>query len=342
MTSKLELEGETDATVVHGIVPTAVAPFADIRHKEQGTNCYIHVKITPLTDKLMTKKTTDSLTIAGVVLSLGGMISSFAGIPTSSKDPSPFISQFGVSAHALFCAGVATLVCGVALILFALVPRSLRGRLRFRRSHSSLIHAQVAGAADLPELAELYLRQFGEDAPSLAQMRSWHSCNSSIFRIIVEIDAVSGARRIVASCKLVPLKNAVLPLLELGHFTGIALTKEHIVRFKGSACAWYVGDLVSTSRVSAVAVMREMVDFFSKHLREDKPLPIYARPLTKDGLKYLQDFHFEPIAEDDMELGVMCRLDWKQVRVLVMQLHSASRHPLRAPKAVADLQPCPQ
>jgi len=291
----------------------------------------------------MTKKTTDSLTIAGVVLSLGGMISSFAGIPTSSKDPSPLISQFGVSAHALFGTGVATLICGAALILFALMPRSLRIRLSFRRSHSSLIHAEVAGSADLPELAELYVSQFGEDAPSLDQMRDWLSCNSGIFRIIVEIEPVSGARRIVASCKIVPLKNAVIPLLELGHFTGKGLTKEHIVRFKGSACAWYVGDLVSTSRVSAVAVMREMVDFFSKHLREDKPSPIYARPLTKDGLKYLQDFHFEPISvEDDIELGVMCKMDWKQVRVLAMQLHSASRHPLRAPKAIADLRPCPQ
>lgn len=156
-------------------------------------------------------------------------------------------------------------------------------------------------------------------------MKRWHSRNPNIFRLVVEANPFTGASKIVASFKAVPLKNVTIAFLELEALTGTNLPVEHIVKPKGKPSAWYIGDLVSTDRASAIAIMREMVEYLSANLQPDTP--IYARGLTEKGLALLRDFQFEPVGDHKMELGRICRLLGNDVQELVNRLHSTA--PLR-------------
>jgi hypothetical protein len=135
------------------------------------------------------------------------------------------------------------------------------------------------------------------------------------------------------------LKNVTIAFLELEAISGTTLTDDHIVKPKGRPSAWYVGDLVSTSKASAIAVMRDMVDFFSENLQED--IPIYARGLTEKGLGLLRDFCFEPVGDRKMELGRICKLPWNAVHELIDRLHSASPLRVRTRRRTAKPQPRP-
>ena len=103
--------------------------------------------------------------------------------------------------------------------------------------------------------------------------------------------------------------------------TGTSLTEDHIVKPGHRPAAWYIGDVVSTSRLSAIAVMRDLVEHLSANLLPDTP--VYARGLTQKGLGYLRDFRFEAVGNHRLELGRICRLLGSDVQELLSRLQSA-------------------
>ncbi len=175
------------------------------------------------------------------------------------------------------------------------------------RSPEPPLQSEFASLADLPAVRTLYLDHFGEDnVPSLRKMQQWHKRNNRIFLIVAEIDPLTNARKIVASCKIVPLiKNTIL-FFRFAGLTGATIEPSHIVKPRGRIHAWYVGDFVSSCKPSANRIFSDVYKFFRDNLQADTP--VFARALTEIGLYYLNMFRFEPIEDCPMELGRICCL----------------------------------
>lgn len=186
---------------------------------------------------------------------------------------------------------------------------------------SAIFVPEPAHSLELTGLHQLYTRLFGEDVPTLAQMRLWHAINKNIFQLVVEKDTATGTRTIVGSFKVVPLKKEAIGYLELGVVTGTTLDANHIVKPGGRPSAWYIGDVVSTSKMSAHFVMKALLEYLSDHLNERTP--IFARALSEKGLKYLREFNFTPVYDGKMEIGQVCSLMGQDVDDLIARLHSS-------------------
>lgn len=272
----------------------------------------------------MTKLTNDAVAACGTLLAGAGALFTFGTAPL------PFFEAH----RGLFLAsGLGATGLGVGLIVWR-VGIWIHSRTR-RRSQQLILQSQTAKRSDLPELYELYSKQFGDDIPTLERMRTWYSRNPNIFRIVVLKDVISGARKIVASFKAVPLKNVTIAFLELEALSGTNLPEDHIVRPRGRASAWYLGDLVSTSRVSAIAVMRDLVEYLSANVQADTP--IYARGLTEKGLSLLRDYYFEPVGENRMEIGRICRLTGTEVQELLDRIRG--KQPSRSGPRTRQMRP---
>jgi hypothetical protein len=96
--------------------------------------------------------------------------------------------------------------------------------------------------------------------------------------------------------------------LEAGLLTGSTLEPHHIAARQRDAAAFYVGDVVATAsdargRVLR-CVMRECEEAFRKNL------PIYARPLTKEGRNAMTRRGFVQVSDGESlpEHGKMCKL----------------------------------
>jgi hypothetical protein len=267
----------------------------------------------------MTKTTERVVGLVAVIVGLAGY---FIGIPSNLAE------SFGISSATLLVLSLGVLAFGLLLLLWRVweEARALYERLKSPGSGSDLPRVRPAAWPDLPELHRLLVRFFGEEAPSLRNMRKWHSRNPDIFQIVLRLNAITGERKIVGAFKLAPLKRDAWFYFELGHSMRGDFPEKYIVKPRGTAMCWYIGDVVSTSRRHGELVMAALVDSLSVKLRPDTP--VFARALTLKGLGYLRDFNFQPIVMDSkLELGTMCSLHPPDVGELVERLHSGK--PLR-------------
>lgn len=271
----------------------------------------------------MTKPTSDALSIVGLLLTAAGTFVGFGALPTSLG------SAFGITKEALLLAGTVLLVAGLGLVIW----RGVVLGIDTIRPRPCKLGLQPATKSDLKELCALYRSHFGDEAPTLVQMRSWYRRNPRVFQIIVNLDRDTRRRKIVASFKAVPLKDSAIPFLEMEQMTGSTITEEFIVRPRGRPAAWYVGDLVSTSEISARAVMRGLRQFLVEG--RNAYIAIYARPLTQNGLHYLQKFNFEPVGEAPMQIGQICRLLPADISQVLSQQSSEGKPAKRVPQGEA-------
>jgi hypothetical protein len=171
----------------------------------------------------MTKLTNEALGLAGILLTSAGLFFTFGTAPTG------FGIRLGISNNMLLLAGAIVTAGGAGLIVWRLCA-VIDVRIGKARAPRPILQARFANRIDLEELHILYVRQFGDEVPTLEQMRRWHACNPNIFRLVVESNPLTGAGKIVASFKAVPLKNATIPYLELEALTGTNLSEKHIVK----------------------------------------------------------------------------------------------------------------
>jgi hypothetical protein len=231
-------------------------------------------------------------------------------------------------------------VLGIAMIVLGAVAVVLRFAASSSRSFWTWLFEEIrdllgmaplrvrrlefASRGDLPELRDLYMSKFGDDVPSLMQMRKWHKQNPHVFMKISDHELFSGRRKIVASVKMVPNRAEAIALLDAEEVSGTTFLESHIARGRRVPAAWYIGDLVSTSSRSARAITEELVLYLADHL-SDETL-IYARPLTAQGMKLVQKFGFKPVLGRNGEFGRIYRLRGSAVLSMAEQLRCVQRH----------------
>jgi len=164
---------------------------------------------------------------------------------------------------------------------------------------------------DLHGLHAFYREYFGDDVPSIELMRSWVARSNSAFILIHRITNESGLtvrQQLVGSFKLLPLTNEARNALDTGQVTGSTFRPEHVARKKSETVAYYVGDVVATSQIARGMVLAHLNAACTPAI--DRGYPIYARPLTTDGLRVMTKYGFVQATDGKSapQLGRICKL----------------------------------
>jgi hypothetical protein len=256
--------------------------------------------------------TNDANRTVGVVGALLGAAGCFGSFATS---PAIFAERYGVSNEVFVGLSEFTLVCS-ALVVVGSIANAIRLRSRriglptvSRQASPLLFHeTRVAKTSELPAFRDMLVREFGEtEVAPLAVFRRWHLKNSNIFQLVFEVNSMTGAQKLIGGFKAIPIKESLIPRIELEEFTGTNIPEEFVAKTGEIAKGFWVGDLVSTSRRNSVVVMAELRHFMQNNLRPD--MRIFARGLTPKGLELLRGFGFVTVVDyRSPELGKICGL----------------------------------
>jgi hypothetical protein len=168
-----------------------------------------------------------------------------------------------------------------------------------------------ARPSDLAGLHALYTRHFGDDVPDIQLMRTWVAKCGSAFTLVQRVVADSGLptrQELVGSFKLLPLTAKGVRAIDLGQATGSTFRSEHIYGGRSRPAGYYVGDVVATTRFARGVVMAQLNAAVSPAVRV--PVTVYARPLTKDGLRVMTKHGFVQVSDGRSapQIGLVCKL----------------------------------
>lgn len=165
---------------------------------------------------------------------------------------------------------------------------------------------------DLMGLHDLYTEHFGSDVPSIDLMRSWIARCRTAFVLVHRVTQKSGLttrQQLVGSFKLLPLTSEAVGALDAGQITGSMFRPDHIARNKRETAAYYIGDLVGAGWFARGMVMAHLNAACIPAVKRGAPL--YARPLTRDGLRIMTQYGFLQVSDGESapEIGRICKLE---------------------------------
>jgi hypothetical protein len=168
-----------------------------------------------------------------------------------------------------------------------------------------------ASQADLPQLHSFYTEFFGDDVPSLGLMRAWVQKYRKAFAMVYRVDDTSIKKKqqvLSGSFKVLLVTEEAVRGLESGQVSGSTFEPNHIASRQKDAAAYYVGDVVAKTRLARGFILASLNAACEQAIR--KGLPIYARPLTSDGLRVMTQYGFVQAADrkSSPEIGKMCKL----------------------------------
>lgn len=182
----------------------------------------------------------------------------------------------------------------------------------------------VAKERDLPDLLALYKRYFGVDAPTLAVMRIWlQRCHKSLWLVNDRGHNPLATTRLVGSFKILPITRSGVDALNIGEVSGSTLGDGHVARRSRDTIAYYVGDVVGTDRGARAAILLRLHQIFSD---DYAAFPVYARPLTQNGMRVMIKLGFRRVADDgEPTIPRICRLEPRSLQGIGGQSRMALR-----------------
>ena len=150
------------------------------------------------------------------------------------------------------------------------------------------------------------------DVPDIELMRTWVAKCGSAFTIVQRVVQDSGLpvrKELVGSFKLLPLTAKGVRAIDLGQATGSTFRTEHISGVRSRPAGYYVGDVVATTRFARGVVMAQLNAAVSPAVRG--AVIVYARPLTKDGLRVMTNHGFVQVSDGRSapQIGRACKLE---------------------------------
>jgi len=142
-------------------------------------------------------------------------------------------------------------------------------------------------------------------------MRAWVQKYRKAFVMVYRVDDSSIKKKqqtLVGSFKVLLISKDAVRALEAGQVSGSTLKPEHIVSRQSDAAAYYVGDVAGHKGPARGFLLASLNAACEKAI--SKRLPIYARPLTNDGLRIMEQYGFVQAADGKSppEIGKMCKL----------------------------------
>lgn len=176
--------------------------------------------------------------------------------------------------------------------------------------HDAKYLCRAAAVTDLPALHTLYSSYFGDDVPPIPLMTDWLTRCDTAFTLVHKISDREETReqKLVGSFKVLPLTAKGVRAIELGQVTGSTFKPDHIASRRSRPTAFYVGDVAATTRVARAVVLAHLNAAVFAAARGT--VTVYARPLTRDGLRVMSKHGFVQVSDGRSmpAVGRICKL----------------------------------
>jgi hypothetical protein len=155
-------------------------------------------------------------------------------------------------------------------------------------------------AVELPELEKL--RAFVSEAfetdeiTPLDTMRRLYEKNREILHVLVRTspNSAENGNNICGYFCVFPLTRAASKLVQAEALTGDKIGPDQIVRTRSRASAFYIGGIAASGgRYPSARVIAYLEARLSKAV--SRAIPIYTRPVTKEGLRLMKRHSFQPV-----------------------------------------------
>lgn len=220
------------------------------------------------------------VTIGGTILGLCGVkdqINSLYFLPNPVFSVSLY---FGI-----------VLLLAALLIGFGILSRSL-----FRRRSLVTYEDIIAERGDLEVLHSFCEQYVG---PHFATLSSWYNRykkNPGTFFIVKEFrrHRFKLREKLAGAFTIIPVREEARRLLERNELNAVTFSPRHIASPSEKPSALYISGVVGSTFRSRALVLSFLKNRLQQaHERGD--LPLYTRPMTKDGLRIARAFGFTPI-----------------------------------------------
>lgn len=226
-------------------------------------------------------------------VAIGGAALTAVGHPALA-DHAVLVGDAGLVFAGIGC--LLVVAAAIWMVAHALSPlqRELAGEIS-----TGVLHNRVLRASELSDIVRMG-RSFISDAhPSDDVLRARMRRNPEIVRVVTDR---SGKReRFMGYTIIYPLTANGVEQIENGTLRTVKdLRAQQIARTPGETAGLYVSMVCGhgrTARATALAVLRSQI---RAALAENSGIGVvFARPATKEGLRLLRKFEFNPLAGDD-------------------------------------------
>lgn len=240
------------------------------------------------------------------LLTVGGALLGVAGVSATLQQtvavPPTLFPMLAIGGTALCAAGLAVLMV-VHIGLMLDVRKGMKRVTRFLdrfESTGDLLCREVA-TEELHDLREFVTEVLGtDDVTPLETMRAMCDKNPEVLSVVIRkpgTDGAGGEGQPVAIrgyfC-IFPLTRAATRLVQSEILTGNKIGPEQLVKARSRPASIYIGGVAGRgqSRRSGF-VLAHLQAKLSTAAR--RGTPIYARPVTRDGLRLMRHFNFKPL-----------------------------------------------
>jgi len=251
--------------------------------------------------------------LTATFIAIGGAVDTQWGIfhivPASVV---PYISWlcFGLLIIGLFLFFI-SLVGLVETFDYVNILRIKAGEILLGAKNSSIQYATYrANPKDVNIIFNLCLEAIGVGISRPKKMKAWLKHNKTIFYKLIPVadEDKEISRNIHAYFCLIPLNSKAVEHLENHELDGASFTTGHICKPGGKVSAWYVGGVAGKNKYSRISAMRSLLSHITKLSNGDEKY-FYTRPVTEDGLKWVNRLGFEALEPDHLiEKDELCKL----------------------------------
>jgi hypothetical protein len=128
-------------------------------------------------------------------------------------------------------------------------------------------------------------------------MLGWQRHNRGVLTALYTRQLERGVvtKTLVGVFKILPLTADGERLVALEQRTGTTLSARHIAPDAEQTAAFYIGDILAATSRAKGEVLRQLNRILRPEL--DRGMPVYTRPLTRDGARLVRTYRFMPVAQ---------------------------------------------
>lgn len=233
--------------------------------------------------------------LAPGLIAVGGLLLAFVSL----KAQLPMFPNWSFS----LAVAVGLLAGGLGLLLLVLpIKTSLKIIRRVVDLQERCYEPRIAKSRDIKWIYEFGKSEIGPGA-DLQKLQDWHNLNRQIFWVIIDREAAGPReKQLVAYYAIFPLNKAATDLVEAEQLDGTSFTNDHIIPFRKNRIqkkptSLYIGGVAAKK---AKHLRRFVMASLIAHLnaqREHGVTTVYTRPVTDDGIRWVERWRFEPVAK---------------------------------------------
>lgn len=233
------------------------------------------------------------------------------GVPLSILGASEFVDFLSVGwlpVRKILIAvsgSILVLIVGMALwIAFSRTQESITGRIS---SRTNLSH-RLCRPDDIPKVAALASDVFGPRSTSVEETRRLYDMDPKTFTVITNANG-----RIEGYLCIIRLTSPGVKALERNDFTIRNVAREYVMKSGGKATYnnLYIGAVYGKGKLARGYAMGVV----SEQLTSARPVKVYARAISDDGLTTLRNKDFKPLPGRPDAIGeIFVRAGFKTIR----------------------------